>query len=119
MLHGVGVTLQHSIINFTAFKEGNAWILQTAPLLIQQANSMFQIASTVLDLNQFTTNGSRKRRASQVKWRTMVNLMQKKESEEECGIDRRGPLRIEKLVVGSYSSPLHKATLHIELLFCL
>ena len=59
-------------------KEDDAWILQTAPLSIQQANNMFQIASTVLDLNQFTTNGSRKRRASQVKWRTMVNLMRKK-----------------------------------------
>jgi hypothetical protein len=58
-------------------KEGDAWILQTAPLSIQQANSMFQIASTVLDLKHFTTNGSRKRQASQVKWRTMVNLLRK------------------------------------------
>ena len=62
--------------------EADSLIFQTVPLSIQQANNMFQYASTVLHVNQFTVNGSRKRRASQVKWRTMVNILQKKKMNE-------------------------------------
>jgi hypothetical protein len=56
-------------------KEMNKWIPHPS---VEQANEMFEIAKDILDTEEISTKG-RRRRGEQTKWNTMVNKVRKKQ----------------------------------------